>query len=185
MSCHGKHFVDLGSAAALARTGLLSGVHCESAIRRWAPAALAVALQTIASVSSAIEVTAGRSCGAAWIPNASQAVHWYRIDAAQGVLAIGSEVVARLEFFAQGATMRAREHPLDTLPDARVQNDADPALLKVEAQFGLDSSCVLSIHGLVRSTSDSSLADLATASSLSATPPHPHTADDPQPPSFL
>jgi len=185
MSRHGKHFVDLGSAAALARAGLLSGVHCESAIGRWAPAALAVALQTIASLSSATEVTAGRSCGAAWIPNASQAVQWYRIDAAQGVLAIGSEVVARLEFFAQGATMRAREHPLDTLPDAQVQNDADPALLRVEAQFGLDSSCVLSIHGLVRSTPDSRLADLATAYSLAGSASDAQKGDDPERASLL
>ena len=141
-------------------------------------AAIALALQAVGPVSSAGDVTAGSSCAAARIPDPPEAVRWSAIDATEAVLTIGSEIVARLEFFDGGLTMRARQHPGEALPAAHAQKGADPALLRVDARVQLDSSCVLSIHAFVQRGADARFADQAAAWSLAGSASDAEQDDD-------
>jgi CHAT domain len=143
-------------------------------------AAITVGLQAIGSLSGVNEVSASRSCGAAWTPDASAEVRWSSINATQAVLTIGSEIVARLDFLQQRIVMRARGHPGQTLTDARAEPDADAALLGIDARIQLDSSCALSIRGLVRNDPHLHLAGQAAAWSLAAEATDADNDDDAQ-----
>ena len=143
-------------------------------------AALALILQAMASASQAALVTAAASCGAAWLPDSTQLVRWARIDPSEAVLTAGAEIVARLEWSDTRIEMRSRDHPGLALPDARVVQDADPAVLQVDASIRIDSSCVLAIHGPVQLASDSQLADQAAARSLLGSALDANESDDPE-----
>jgi CHAT domain-containing protein len=140
---------------------------------------IAIALQAT-SMSGANEVTASPSCGAAQVPNAPQAVRWSSIGSTQAVLTIGTEIVARLEFLDLGIAIRARQHPGDALPDAHADKGVEPALLTIDARVQLDSSCAVSIHGLVPGSSDSNFADQAAAWSLAGSASDADRDDDPE-----
>jgi CHAT domain-containing protein len=128
--------------------------------------ALALILQAIAPASQAALVTAASSCGAAWLADPAQAVRWARVDPSGAVLTAGAEIVAWLDLSDTRIEARSREHPRVALPDARVVQDPDPAVLQVDALIRIDSSCVLQIHGPVRLVSDPQLGDQAAARSL-------------------
>jgi CHAT domain-containing protein len=125
--------------------------------------AVGLVVQAIPWPSHAALVTANAACAAAWIPEPSDVVRWSRIDATQGVLTIGTEIVARLDLLEAGIALRARDHPRMTLPGAVVAENDEAARLKVEARLPIDSSCVVSIRGVVERSSDSRLADQAAA----------------------
>jgi hypothetical protein len=141
---------------------------------------LVLVLQAIPWPSHAALVTANASCAAAWIPEPSDVVRWSRIDATQGVLTIGTEIVARLDLLEAGIALRARDHPGVTLPGAVVAEDDETARLKVDARLPIDSSCVVSIRGLVERSSDSRLADQAAAWMLAGDAADAEAGDEPE-----
>jgi CHAT domain-containing protein len=126
-------------------------------------AAVTVALHAIAPLSTTHVVTASPSCGAAWIPVASEALRWTRIDETQAVLTAGNEIVARLEFSDGRVQMRPRDRPSGSLPDTRVEQSRDPERLNIEARIQIGSSCLLYIRGLFQSNPNADLADQAAA----------------------
>ncbi len=142
--------------------------------------AIALALPAVACASHAAELTAGTSCGASWLPQSPQPVHWARIGRLEAVLTAGSEVVARLDFSDAGVELRSRQHPRVAVPEARVAQSEDPAVLQVDARIRLDSSCMLAIHGPVQSMSELQLADQAAAHALVGSARDADQGDDPE-----
>src|SRR6266853_878685 len=141
---------------------------------------LAFALGALPSFAQAIVLTATPSCGAAWTPEADKVASWARISEAQGVLIVGSEIVARLTFAGGRIDMVSREHPLHRLPGTMVKRDKDLALLNINAHFRIDSSCILSVRGRVQEISDPRLIDQATAFELLGNAIDADAADDPE-----
>jgi len=140
--------------------------------------ALAFGLAAFASGSQAIALAASPSCGAAWISESARIPYWVRFSATEGALAIGSEIVARLAFEGTRILLLSRERPLRSLAGTHVARDADPALLKIDARFSIDSSCILAIHGPVQNTDNPQLLDQATAFSLLGKTLDAEAADD-------
>ncbi len=134
------------------------------------PLALGMALLEVPALSRAIPspilVKATRSCGAAWIPDPGQAVHWTRIGTAEGVLAVGPEMVARLDMSGRRMQMRSREHPKAILPNSSVMMQAQAPVLNIDALFSIDSSCRLTIRGPVTEIFNPEFTDQAAAWSL-------------------
>jgi CHAT domain-containing protein len=123
----------------------------------------AFACEAIPSLSRAILVTASPSCGAAWIAGSDRVAYWHRLNSTEGILTVGPEIIARLAFEGNQIEIRSRDHPLTKLPGTIVAQDAEPALLNIEAQLPINRGCNLSLRGLVRTTSNPDLAAQATA----------------------
>ncbi|HEY4040107.1 MAG TPA: hypothetical protein VGM15_14905, partial [Burkholderiaceae bacterium] len=126
-------------------------------------AAVTVALHAVAPASTLNVVHSSPSCGAAWIPVASEAVRWARTGEAQAVLRIGNEIVARVEWADGPAAMLPREGLSGSLPDSRVEQTQDPQQLRVDAKIRIDSSCLVTIRGLFEGDADPRVTDQAAA----------------------
>jgi CHAT domain-containing protein len=143
---------------------------CSWSRRAWLPLAVGLTLLEGPALSRPIPlpilVNATRSCGAAWISDPGQAVHWARVGTAEGVLTVGPEIVARLDLSERRMQVRSREHPKAILPNSSVMMQAQAPVLNIDSQFSIDSSCRLTIRGPVTEIFNPEFTDQAAARSL-------------------